>query len=91
MHRTSMSFVLLTLACISGIGACAVSVENDPEPLAVPEPAKDPLGIVLVSNTPKCTDAVGPNQMFNCLVQAWGNPTSVTDMQCAATACGCTA
>lgn len=93
MHRTSMSFVLLALAGISGIGACAVSVENDPEPLAVPEPEKDPLGIVLVSTNPqpKCTDAVGPNQMFNCLVQGWGNPTSVTDMQCAATACGCTA
>lgn len=91
MHRNSMSFVLLALAGISGIGACAVSADNDSAPVVIAEPEKEALGIVLVSNTPKCTDAVGPNQMFNCLVQGWGNPTSVTDMQCAATACGCTA
>jgi hypothetical protein len=91
MNRSSMSWLLMAFACFSGVGACAVSAGDDSAAIIASGPNEQPLGVVLVSNTPKCTDAVGPNQSFNCLVQAWGNPTSVNDMRTGADNCGCVA
>jgi hypothetical protein len=94
MNRRFMSWLLMGVASISGLGACAVADDEDSNAMSVTAPGQSPLGAVLVSKNPpppKCTDSVGPNQAFNCLAQTWGNVGTVEAMRDAANLCGCTA
>lgn len=93
MSQKLMSWLLMTIVCSAGIGACAISPDDDSDVSIAGTPAPSPLGVkvVPINPQPKCTDAAGPNQSFNCLAAAWINVGTVEAMQTAATNCGCTA